>query len=56
MTTSSDPFEEGKLAASQGKPASSNPYPEDSEEHVLWAEGYDYNAGSDEDGELQDDA
>ena len=27
METESDPFEEGKLAAQQGKPASANPYP-----------------------------
>ncbi len=52
----SDPFEEGKLAASQGEPASSNPYPEDSEDHALWAEGYEYFIGSNEDGEPKDDA
>jgi hypothetical protein len=56
MTTASDPFEEGKLAALQGKPVSLNPYPEDSDEHGKWAEGHDYVTGSDEDGEPNDDA
>jgi hypothetical protein len=55
MATESDPFEEGKLAAQQGKPASANPYPPDSDDHEDWSEGYDYVSGSDEDDELTDD-
>jgi hypothetical protein len=55
METESDPFEEGKLAASQGKPASANPYPPDSDDHEDWAEGHDYVSGSDDDDELMDD-
>ena len=39
METTPDPFEEGKAAAAQGKPASSNPYPPDSDDHEDWAEG-----------------
>jgi hypothetical protein len=35
-----DPLEEGKLAASKGKPT--NPYPPGSEPHEVWAEGYNY--------------
>jgi hypothetical protein len=50
-----DPFEEGKAAAAQGKPASSNPYPPDSDDHEDWAEGHDYASGSDDDDELMDD-
>ena len=53
METESDPFEEGKSAASQGKPASANPYPPDSDDHEDWAEGHDYVSGSDDD--LMDD-
>jgi len=49
METESDPFEEGKVAAQQGKPASANPYPPDSDDHEDWAEGYDYVSGSDDD-------
>jgi hypothetical protein len=55
MGTPSDPFEEGKLAASKGEPAASNPYPPGSEEHELWAEGYDYTTVADEDGEPKGD-
>jgi hypothetical protein len=55
MTSSDDPFEQGRLAALQREPASSNPYPEDSDDHALWAEGYDSVTGADEDGELKDD-
>ena len=55
METESDPFEEGKIAAQQGKPGSANPYPPDSDDHEDWAEGHDYVSGSDEDDELTDD-
>ncbi len=57
METESDPFEEGKLAAQQGKPASANPYPPDSDDYEDWAEGHDYVSGSDDDDddELMDD-
>jgi hypothetical protein len=55
METESDPFEEGKAAARQGKPASANPYPPDSDDHEDWAEGYDYVSGSDDDDELMDE-
>jgi hypothetical protein len=55
METESDPFEEGKSAARQGKPASANPYPPDSDDHEDWAEGHDYLSGSDDDDELADD-
>ena len=48
METESDPFEEGKVAAQQGKPASANPYPPNSDDHEDWAEGHDYVSGSDE--------
>ena len=56
MTRSGDPFEEGKLAASQGQPASSNPYPKELGEHDLWEQGYEYAAGSDDEGEPKDSA
>ena len=55
METESDPFEEGKVAAQQGKPVSANPYPPDSDDHEDWAEGHDYVSGSDEDDELTDE-
>jgi hypothetical protein len=56
MSRPGDPFEEGKLAASQGEPASSNPYPKDSGERDLWEEGYEYVAESDDEGEPKGDA
>ncbi len=55
METESDPFEEGKVAAQQGKPASANPYPPDSDDHEDWAEGYDYVSGSDDDDDMDDE-
>jgi hypothetical protein len=55
MTTLGGPFDEGQLAAARGEPASSNPYPEEDDDHALWAEGYDYVGGSDEDGEPRED-
>jgi hypothetical protein len=55
METTPDPFEEGKAAAAQGKPASSNPYPPDSDDHEDWAEGHDYASGSDDDDEFADE-
>jgi len=35
-----DPFEEGVIAATDGMPASANPYPGDSSESVSWERGY----------------
>jgi len=51
-----DPMKEGELAASNGEALSTNPYPNDSEAHEEWAEGWWYVHNSDEDGELKDDA
>jgi hypothetical protein len=35
-----DPFEEGVGAATDGMPASANPYPGDSSESESWNQGY----------------
>jgi len=51
-----DPMEEGKLAAANGEPVSANPYPEDTENHEAWDEGWHYVHEVDEDGEVRDDA
>ncbi len=48
-------MEEGKLAASQGEKASSNPYPDDSDEWGHWEEGFNFVKDSDEDGEPGDE-
>jgi hypothetical protein len=52
----SNPMEEGQLAAANSQPLSTNPYPEASEQHEEWAEGWHYAKDSDEDGESSGDA
>ena len=47
----SGPYEEGKIAASEGKRISANPYEKDTDEFDLWREGFK----SDEDEETEDD-
>ena len=46
MTTDPDPFEEGQRAAQENIPAEGNPYRDGSEEHALWAAGYERVAGA----------
>jgi hypothetical protein len=49
--TDSGPYEEGKIAASEGQRISTNPYEKDTDEYDLWREGFK----SDEDDEPEDD-
>ena len=51
-----DPMEEGKLAAANGDPKTANPYPDASEAHVAWEEGWSYHHSVDDEGEARDDA
>ena len=51
-----DPFEEGELAAAEGKPLADNPYPPGSDAHEQWAKGWRFYHSVEEDGEPQDDA
>jgi hypothetical protein len=53
MTTDPDPFEEGQRAARENIPAESNPYPDGSQEHALWAAGHEEAAGEIEAGESE---
>jgi hypothetical protein len=52
MRETTEPFDEGKFAAIEGKPPSSNPYPDGSSEHVQWRKGYEFVEMHDEDGEI----
>ena len=38
--TDSGPYEEGKIAASEGQRLSANPYEKDTDEYDLWREGF----------------
>lgn len=38
--TDSGPYEEGKIAASEGERLSANPYEKDTDEFELWREGF----------------
>ncbi|KQT60544.1 hypothetical protein ASG54_10440 [Aureimonas sp. Leaf460] len=49
--TDSGPYEEGKIAASEGRRITANPYEKDTDEFDLWREGFK----SDEDEESDDD-
>jgi hypothetical protein len=51
-----NPIDAGTLAAAVGDSLSSNPCPDDSDDHEAWAEGWHYHKNSDEDGEPLDDA
>lgn len=48
-------FQEGKLAAARGLPASAVPYKEDDEEHGWWITGHEHASESDDDGETDPD-
>ena len=54
MTSDPDPFEQGQRAARKSIPAQANPYREGSEEHSLWAAGYERVAGEAEAQESED--
>jgi hypothetical protein len=49
---SKNPFEEGVDAATDGFPASDNPYPADAAENASWNDGYHSVVDQDEDSEL----
>lgn len=51
MDTPSDPFEQGKRAATQCIPAEANPYTAGSGEYALWKDGHELVAGEIEAGE-----
>ncbi len=40
LLMNADPFEEGVVAATDGMPASANPYPGDTSESASWNRGY----------------
>lgn len=41
-----DPFAEGREAHDSNKPETANPYPEDSDDHLSWNDGW--NEGAEE--------
>lgn len=47
----SGPYEEGKIAASEGERLSANPYEKDSDEFELWREGFKSHDEDDEEGD-----
>ena len=49
-------FEEGKLAASQGVPATANPYDDEADERGSWEAGHEYASEHDDDDNATDDA
>jgi hypothetical protein len=49
---SKNPFEEGVDAATDGVPASDNPYPAGTAENASWNDGYHSVVDQDEDSEL----
>ncbi|WP_198172584.1 hypothetical protein [Bradyrhizobium sp. AT1] len=51
--TDRDPFAEGERAARDNIPAEANPYHDGSDEHALWAAGYEKVAGGIEAGESE---
>jgi hypothetical protein len=53
MTADPDPFEQGQRAARENIPAESNPYPDGSEHHSLWAAGHEVVANEIEAGESE---
>jgi hypothetical protein len=52
---SRDPFDEGKLAATNNEEADANPYEKDSPEFTLWMEGFEFVCKYDEDGQIPSD-
>ncbi len=50
-SSDSGPYEEGKIAASDGERISTNPYEKDSDEFDLWREGFKSHDETDDDGE-----
>jgi hypothetical protein len=46
MSTDPDPYEQGQRAARENIPAEGNPYQDGSQEHSLWATGYEEVAGA----------
>ncbi|MCB8838707.1 hypothetical protein [Aurantimonas sp. VKM B-3413] len=48
-------FDEGRLAAAQGKKQKDCPYPKDSDKYDTWQEGFEHVTGSDEEGEPLED-
>ena len=53
MTSDPDPFVQGQHAARQNIPAEANPYQDGSDEHSLWAAGYERVASAKEAGESE---
>jgi ribosome modulation factor len=53
MSDDNDAFAEGREAYDAGQSETSNPYPDDSEDHLSWNDGY--REALEEDGEDDDD-
>jgi len=51
----SGPYEEGRIAASEGVRISKNPYEKDTDEFDLWREGFRDQEGEADDGDGEDD-
>ena len=47
---SPDPIAEGKLAATSGGVTASNPYPQGTQEHAQWLDGYQDALDTEDDG------